>query len=241
MKIAGLVDVLNLFTGIPFTEWAWSEAPADGYGVVTADGQSEFRADADPVAEKMLTGYVDVFVKATDPDPTEDVEDAMRALGVWFSIESIQFEPETGFLHFEWRWRDVLTSAKETLEGLPLLLHITKTEDVIGADEKTYRKITFAEGETDKIWKYKDSRDMIVYLQGWGGLEEYDMKVVLRKLSTESIEGITVVRLGTTVFPGRPIDPEKERTIGYTEAYEIGVYYNNGVFYRAFATKYTSA
>lgn len=129
MKISGLVDAMNLLTDIPFTEWAWTEAPADGYGVVTADGQSELKADADPVAEKMLTGYVDVFVKAADPDPTEDVEDAMRAIGVWFRMESIQFEPESGFLHFEWRWVDTMNNAKKgILNTLPLLLHVTSAE-----------------------------------------------------------------------------------------------------------------
>ena len=129
MKIAGLVDALNLLTDLPFTEWAWSEAPADGYGVVTADGQSELKADADPAAEKMLTGYVDVFIKATDQDPTEDVEDAMRAIGVWFRMESIQFEPETGFIHIEWRYTDTMNKAKKAiLNTLPLLLHVTSAE-----------------------------------------------------------------------------------------------------------------
>ena len=129
MKIAGLVDVLNLFTDIPFTEFAWSEAPAGGYGVVSADGQDEFRADADPVAEKMLTGYVDVYVKAADPDPTDDVEGAMRAIGVWFSMESIQLEQETGFLHFEWRWKDMTnTVRKAILNTLPLMLHVASAE-----------------------------------------------------------------------------------------------------------------
>ena len=129
MKIAGLVDALNLLTDLPFTEWAWSEAPADGYGVVTADGQSELKADSDPAAEKMLTGYVDVFIKATDPDPTEDVEDAMRAIGVWFRMESIQLEPETGFIHIEWRYTDTMNKAKEAiLNTLPMLLHVTSAE-----------------------------------------------------------------------------------------------------------------
>lgn len=115
MKLTGIVTVLTVITGIPFTEWAWSEAPADGYGVVTADGQSELKADADPATEKMLTGYVDVFIKATAPDPTEDVEDAMRAIGVWFRMESIQFEPESGFLHFEWRWVDTRNIVTQNL------------------------------------------------------------------------------------------------------------------------------
>lgn len=155
MKIAGLTEALNLFTGIPFTEWAWSEAPKDRYGVVTADGQSELKADADPAAEKMLTGYVDVFIKASDDDPRDDVENAMRAIGVWFRMESIQFEPETGFLHFEWRWVDSMNTARfSILRGLPLLLHVaTATWDsdqmLYVTFEETAKEIFDAIGERD--------------------------------------------------------------------------------------------
>lgn len=111
MKIPGLVNVLNGLTNIPFTEWAWSEAPKGAYGVVSIDRQIELNADEDPVAEKMKTGYVDVFIEAKDPDPTDDVENALKTVGVWFTLESVQFEPETGLLHFEWRWRDVINTA----------------------------------------------------------------------------------------------------------------------------------
>lgn len=111
MKIPGLVNTLNAKTDIPFTEFAWSEAPGGSYGVVTLSGQEVLRADEDPVAEKMRTGYVDVFVKATDADPTESVESAMKSIGLWFRMESIQFEPETGYMHFEWSWSDTLGSA----------------------------------------------------------------------------------------------------------------------------------
>lgn len=155
MKIAGLTEALNLFTGIPFTEWAWSEAPKDRYGVVTADGQSELKADADPAAEKMLTGYVDVFVKASDDDPRDDVENAMRAIGVWFRMESIQFEPETGFLHFEWRWTDSMNTASlSILRGLPLLLHVASAtwdsdQMLYVTFEETAKEIFDAIGERD--------------------------------------------------------------------------------------------
>lgn len=122
MKLPGIVTVLTVITGIPFTEWAWSEAPADRYGVVTVDGQSELKADADPVAEKMLTGYVDVFVKASDPDPRDAVETALKIVGVWFRMESIQFEPESGLLHFEWRWVDSLRKAEKQMYITPVFV-----------------------------------------------------------------------------------------------------------------------
>lgn len=232
------MDALNLLTDLPFTEWAWSAAPADGYGVVTADGQSELKADADPAAEKMLTGYVDVFIKATDPDPTEDVEDAMRAIGVWFRMESIQFEPETGFIHIEWRYTDTMNNAKTAiLNALPLVLHITGTEEVQGTGGQTYRKVTFASGETEKIFQLRNTRDMIVRLPVWGTAN--DVFETLRMHEVIESGAITVVRFETGLCPIRPLDSVQDITVGNIEAYEVVVFYNNGAFTSAVAMHFT--
>ncbi len=159
MKLAGLVDALNIFTMIPFTEFAWENAPKDGYGVVSPDGQIELKADADPAAEKMLTGTIDVFVKATDRDPTNDVENAMRAIGVWFSMESIQLEQETSYVHFEWRWRDVTnTVRKPILNELPIMLHI-KTQEWSDGD----LFLTFEERAAE-IYEAIGKRDISFYV-----------------------------------------------------------------------------
>lgn len=159
MKLSGLVDILNLYTTIPFTEFAWENAPKDGYGVVSPDGQIELKTGEDPAAEKMLTGLVDVFVKATDGDPTEDVEDAMRALGVWFTMESIQFESETGYVHYEWRWRDVLnTVRKPIINELPIMLHI-KTQEWSDGD----LFLTFEERAAE-IYNAIGARDITFYV-----------------------------------------------------------------------------
>lgn len=240
MKIAGLVDALNILTDIPCTEWAWSEAPADGYGVVTADGQSELKADADPAAEKMLTGYVDVFIKATDSDPTEDVEDAMRAIGVWFRMESIQFEPESGFLHFEWRWVDTMNNAKkEIVESLPIMLHVIGTQEVT-AGGKTYRKVTFADGEREKILEYAKTRDMIFCLKYW---EETESEVWywLRKTRIREDQNNMTEILFEAMLPAGIGEYTSEQTAtGYT-GMQVAVLYQNGAFYGAYATDYTSA
>lgn len=130
MKLQGLVDVLEYVTGIRFTEWTWSSAPNKRYGVVTMDGQTELKADSDPVAETMPTGYVDVFIQAKDPDPTKKVETALKIIGVWFSLESIQYENDTGLIHFEWRWVDTLRKAEKTMYISPVFVKMYDTVDV---------------------------------------------------------------------------------------------------------------
>lgn len=102
-----LLNILNGFTDIPFVELAWSHSPDDKYGVINLDNQLALDADADPVSEKMLTGFVDVFVrKPNDLSTVSDVESAMKRLGIWFALNSVQFEDDTGYVHYEWTWRD---------------------------------------------------------------------------------------------------------------------------------------
>lgn len=238
MKIAGLVDALNLLTDLPFTEWAWSEAPTDGYGVVTADGQSELKADADPAAEKMLTGYVDVFIKATDPDPTEDVEDAMRAIGVWFRMESIQFEPETGFIHIEWRYTDTMNNTKKAiLNTLPLVLHITRTEEVV-TEHHTYRNVIFADGETDLIYQNAWTSDMYVEMPLWGQPEGVTVSIPLRKSFVKRDANGTVV----IDFDGyNPLlsGSDETATLNKLRGCKLAVFFaSDGTFHSAVATEY---
>ena len=105
--LSALLNVLNGLTDIPFVELAWTHSPDDKYGVITLDNQIALNADADPVTEKMLSGFVDVFIKKPqDLSTVNDVESALKQLGIWFALESVQFEDDTGYVHYEWQWRD---------------------------------------------------------------------------------------------------------------------------------------
>lgn len=90
-------------------EWAfggWSSAPKGDFGVYTLNGQVQFRGDGDSGSEIMLRGYVDYFTHDKTLQPKVAIENALRSIGLWWSLESIQFEPETGFIHYEWSWAD---------------------------------------------------------------------------------------------------------------------------------------
>lgn len=106
-----LLNILNGFTDIPFVELAWSHSPDNKYGVINLDTQVALNADEDPVSEKMLTGFVDVFERIPKTRPhglstVSNVESAMKRLGIWFALNSVQFEDDTGYVHYEWIWKD---------------------------------------------------------------------------------------------------------------------------------------
>lgn len=105
----GLLNVLNGLTDIGFVEGAWSHAPDTKYGVITLDGQKELKTGRSMISEKMLHGYVDVFEKKPKSLATPNsVEAALSRLGIYFALESVQFEADTGYVHWEWRWVDTL-------------------------------------------------------------------------------------------------------------------------------------
>lgn len=98
---------------MPWAFMAWSHAPDSDYGVVTVADQEALKADADAIAEKILTGYVDLFTRDQTSDSMDAIESVLRGLGLWFRLESIQFEEDTGYIHYEWTWADTNGSASE--------------------------------------------------------------------------------------------------------------------------------
>ena len=49
-----------------------------------------------------IEGTVDYFTKAENDPNFERVQDALTAAGIPFYLNSIQWEEETGFIHYEW-------------------------------------------------------------------------------------------------------------------------------------------
>ena len=93
-------------TGYSFAYAAWSKAPSGDYGVYFCNGQDQFSADALSAAEIAERGYVDYFTRDASNTPKTTVEAAMNAIGCKWWLNSIQFEKDTGYIHYEWRWRD---------------------------------------------------------------------------------------------------------------------------------------
>lgn len=88
-------------TGYSFEHYGWSKAPSGDYGVYSEDGANDMQAD-DIHAEKAVEGTVDYFTRDDTGTPKEAIETALEAAGVAWYLESVQFEEETGYIHFEW-------------------------------------------------------------------------------------------------------------------------------------------
>lgn len=73
------------------------------YIVYGVDGDNNLFG-GDQRAEKCDSGYVDLFTKDSMDGLIQAVPDALEQSGAAFYLNSVQYEEETGLLHFEWRW-----------------------------------------------------------------------------------------------------------------------------------------
>ena len=98
-----LRDVLDA-TDIPFTDYAWATAPAGKwYGTVSLDGAGDTVAGDGEIVEQALEGSIDLFVRGSGWEGLRKVQQALnRAPGVAWRLESVQYEPDTGLVHYEW-------------------------------------------------------------------------------------------------------------------------------------------
>lgn len=95
-----LVTALN-GTGLAFAHFGWSRAPEGDYGVYAEDGANDLEA-GDEHAEKALTGTVDYFTRDDSGACKDEIEAALEAAGCAWALNSVQFEDDTGLIHWEW-------------------------------------------------------------------------------------------------------------------------------------------
>ena len=70
-------------------------------------GESQSLYGDNRKTEQTITGTVDYFTKE-DMDPNLDaIQNALISAGISFTLESVQYEEETGYIHYEWKFEVV--------------------------------------------------------------------------------------------------------------------------------------
>lgn len=91
-------------TGIPCAHYGWREAPKDRYIVWAEDGSDAQISAEGQNAERAITGTLDLFVKTDDMQDMRAVEAAFNRSRVAWYLNSVQYEDDTGLIHYEWVW-----------------------------------------------------------------------------------------------------------------------------------------
>lgn len=93
-------------TGLPFAAYAWIRSAPElqqDHGVYTLDGDETLYADGEH-AERAYTGTVDYFTRDPSGAPQIAIEAALEAGAFTWELSSVQYEQDTGFLHYEWEF-----------------------------------------------------------------------------------------------------------------------------------------
>ena len=91
-------------TGLPFAHYAWASNAKErktDHGVYAEDGANDLYAD-DIHAEKAVQGTIDYFTRDDSGTPQTTIENALNNGQIAWYLNSLQFEEDTGFIHYEW-------------------------------------------------------------------------------------------------------------------------------------------
>lgn len=84
--------------------YRWKRKKSDRYFVWQEDGANDLLAGGIHI-EKAVTGTTDLFTKNEFDEWKEQLETAFDASPyIFWRLNSIQYEEETGFYHYEWSW-----------------------------------------------------------------------------------------------------------------------------------------
>jgi len=76
---------------------------SDRYFVWQEEGAADLEANGRHI-ERAMTGTTDLFSKQEFDPWREAFEAALDNAGIAWSLNSVQFEADTGFWHWEWLW-----------------------------------------------------------------------------------------------------------------------------------------
>lgn len=96
-------EVITTLTarGFSFAHYGWSHAPSGDYGVWAEDGSNDLEAD-NLHSEHATTGTLDYFTRDDTGAPKTAIEAALEEGRAAWYLNSIQFEDDTGYIHYEW-------------------------------------------------------------------------------------------------------------------------------------------
>ncbi len=90
-------------TGYKFAHYSWSHAPDGDYGTYGEDSGDDLIADGIH-AERATVGYINYFTRDDSSTPRLTIEAVLNNLRIPWSLNTVQYETETGYIHYEWEF-----------------------------------------------------------------------------------------------------------------------------------------
>lgn len=95
--------IIAAHTAVTTSVSHYAKLQSDRYFVWQEDGENALISD-DAHRDKAVTGTTDLFTKQ-EFDPWADaIEESFQEAGIAYYLNSVQYEEDTGFIHYEWVW-----------------------------------------------------------------------------------------------------------------------------------------
>lgn len=101
-KIYKIRDALKTVTDDVFHYEAYEKK--DKYIVWQEEMESDSSTADNKKDIQVLQGSIDYFTKEDVDKNVDKIQDALEIMGISFYLNSVQYEDETGYIHFEWIW-----------------------------------------------------------------------------------------------------------------------------------------
>lgn len=95
-----LISALN-GTGYSFAHHAWSKAPEGDFGTYSENSGEDLTADEKHV-ERGTEVYINYYTRDDTSTPRTTIETAINSLNIPWYLNTIQYENDTGYIHYEW-------------------------------------------------------------------------------------------------------------------------------------------
>lgn len=100
MNIDIIPDAL-LNVGVPVSHYTASKQ-MDKYIVWAEDGQSDSLWSDGRMQAQAIQGTIDYFTKAENDPNVYELQNALADADISFRLNSVQYEDETKYIHYEW-------------------------------------------------------------------------------------------------------------------------------------------
>lgn len=105
MKLSDLRDAL--LEVIPDVFHYKARAKPDKYIVWAEDSEAGSLEADDKKEEQVLQGTIDYFTKMEYDPNFQLIQEKLNSIEISWRLSSIQYEEETGYIHYEWVWEMV--------------------------------------------------------------------------------------------------------------------------------------
>lgn len=106
--IRKLYKVKNALLSVPCCLFHYFAAKKPDQYIVWAESGEASSMEADNrKQEQVISGTIDYFTKVDLDHNIDAIQDALRAAEISFSLESVQYEEETEYIHYEWSFEVV--------------------------------------------------------------------------------------------------------------------------------------